>query len=132
MWCNISSVVILCLNISLMLVWFSYPKWSILISCRISGLYLSVTSLTKLSPSSIASDLLPFCLFLFLIISRGLLQVEAFSRILCLHKSIHSIRKPKECDNVVVIKLDIAKAYDRVSWTYICLVLRVLERLLLI
>ncbi|XP_049368158.1 uncharacterized protein LOC125833012 [Solanum verrucosum] len=36
---------------------------------------------------------------------------------------IHGIKKPKEGDNVV-IKLDMAKAYDRVSWSYTCLVLR--------
>nr|XP_010313000.1 uncharacterized protein LOC104644619 [Solanum lycopersicum] len=36
---------------------------------------------------------------------------------------IHGIKKPKEGSNVV-IKLDMVKAYDRVSWTYTCLVLR--------
>lgn len=36
---------------------------------------------------------------------------------------IHSIKKPKIGDNVV-IKLDMAKAYDRVSWSFICLVMR--------
>lgn len=35
----------------------------------------------------------------------------------------HSIKNPKEGDSVV-IKLDITKAYDRVSWSYTCLVLR--------
>ncbi|WMV32822.1 hypothetical protein MTR67_026207 [Solanum verrucosum] len=35
----------------------------------------------------------------------------------------HGIKKPNEGDNVV-IKLDITKAYDRVSWPYTCLVLR--------
>ncbi|KAK6803126.1 hypothetical protein RDI58_000910 [Solanum bulbocastanum] len=36
---------------------------------------------------------------------------------------IHQIRKPNIGSNVV-IKLDMAKAYDRVSWSYICIVLR--------
>ncbi|XP_055826362.1 uncharacterized protein LOC129894731 [Solanum dulcamara] len=36
---------------------------------------------------------------------------------------IHQIKKPNVGGNVV-IKLDMAKAYDRVSWSYICLVLR--------
>lgn len=35
---------------------------------------------------------------------------------------IHNIKKPNEGDSVV-IKLDMAKAYDRVSWSFICLVL---------
>ena len=36
---------------------------------------------------------------------------------------IHLIKQPNEGYNVV-IKLDMAKAYDRVSWSYTCLVLR--------
>ncbi|XP_015165490.1 uncharacterized protein [Solanum tuberosum] len=36
---------------------------------------------------------------------------------------IHGIKKPKEGDNVV-IKLDMTKAYDRVSWAFTSLVLR--------
>lgn len=36
---------------------------------------------------------------------------------------IHGIKKPKDGDNVL-IKLDMTKAYDRVSWSYTCLVLR--------
>jgi len=36
---------------------------------------------------------------------------------------IHQIEKPTIGSNVL-IKLDMAKAYDRVSWSYICLVLR--------
>lgn len=36
---------------------------------------------------------------------------------------IHGIKKSKEGDNVV-IKLDMAKAYDRISWDFICLVMR--------
>ncbi|WMV30174.1 hypothetical protein MTR67_023559 [Solanum verrucosum] len=36
---------------------------------------------------------------------------------------IHGIKKSKEGDNVV-IKLDMTKPYDRVSWSYTCLVLR--------
>lgn len=36
---------------------------------------------------------------------------------------IHQIKKPNEGGNFV-IKLDMAKAYDRVSWSYTCLVLR--------
>ncbi|KAK6780041.1 hypothetical protein RDI58_022225 [Solanum bulbocastanum] len=36
---------------------------------------------------------------------------------------IHQIKRPTIGSNVV-IKLDMAKAYDRVSWSYICLILR--------
>lgn len=36
---------------------------------------------------------------------------------------IHSIKKPDEGDNVI-IKLDMVKAYDRVYWSYICLILK--------
>lgn len=36
---------------------------------------------------------------------------------------IHHIKKPN-VDNNVVIKLDITKAYDRVSWSFTYLVLR--------
>ena len=36
---------------------------------------------------------------------------------------IHGIKSPTEGNNVV-IKLDMVKAYDRVSWSYTCLVLR--------
>ena len=35
----------------------------------------------------------------------------------------HRIKQPNKGDNVV-IKLDMAKAYDRVSWSYTCLVLQ--------
>ncbi|XP_004248595.1 uncharacterized protein [Solanum lycopersicum] len=43
--------------------------------------------------------------------------------ILLAQEIINGIKKPKEGSNVV-IKLDMVKAYDRVSWTYTCLVLR--------
>ncbi|KAM3200504.1 hypothetical protein P3L10_032866 [Capsicum annuum] len=36
---------------------------------------------------------------------------------------IHNIKKPNEGGNVV-IKLDLAKAYDRVLWTFSCLVIK--------
>ena len=36
---------------------------------------------------------------------------------------IHRIKKPN-IDSNVIIKLDMEKAYDRVSWSYTCLVLR--------
>ncbi|XP_055824261.1 uncharacterized protein LOC129892709 [Solanum dulcamara] len=36
---------------------------------------------------------------------------------------IHNIKKPNVGDNVV-IKLDMAKAYDRVSWSFTCMVMR--------
>ena len=36
---------------------------------------------------------------------------------------IHGIKLPKEGKNVV-IKLDMVKAYDRVSWAYTCIILR--------
>lgn len=36
---------------------------------------------------------------------------------------IHQIKKPVIGGNVI-LKLDMAKAYDRVSWFYICIVMR--------
>ncbi|XP_069152141.1 uncharacterized protein [Solanum lycopersicum] len=43
--------------------------------------------------------------------------------ILLAQEIFHGIKKPKDGSNVV-IKLDMVKAYDRVSWNYTCLVLR--------
>ena len=37
-------------------------------------------------------------------------------------ETIHPIKKPYIGSNVI-IKLDMAEPYDRVSWSYICLVL---------
>lgn len=49
-----------------------------------------------------------------------------FENIVLAHEVIHGIKKTNEGDNVV-IKLDMAKAYDRVSLYYICLVMRRME-----
>ena len=46
-----------------------------------------------------------------------------FENIMLAQEIIHQIKKPNIGSNVV-IKLDMAKAYDRVSWSYICLVIR--------
>ncbi|WMV15018.1 hypothetical protein MTR67_008403 [Solanum verrucosum] len=46
-----------------------------------------------------------------------------YENIMLAQEIIHQIKKPTIGSNVVV-KLDIDKAYDRVSWSYICLVLR--------
>lgn len=43
--------------------------------------------------------------------------------ILLAQELINDIKKPNRGGNVV-IKLDMAKAYNRVSWTYLCMVLR--------
>ena len=43
--------------------------------------------------------------------------------ILLAQEIIHGNKKPREGSNVV-IKLDMVKAYDRVSWTYTCIVLK--------
>lgn len=54
----------------------------------------------------------------------GFVKGRSISENIMLAQEItHSIKKPKPGDNVV-IKLDMAKAYDRVSWSFICLVLR--------
>lgn len=46
-----------------------------------------------------------------------------FENIMLAQEIIHQIRKLNIGSNVI-IKLDMAKAYDWVSWSYICLVLR--------
>ncbi|XP_055814558.1 uncharacterized protein LOC129884254 [Solanum dulcamara] len=46
-----------------------------------------------------------------------------FENIMLAQEIIHQIKKPNVGGNVV-IKLDMTKAYDRVSWSYNCLVLR--------
>ncbi|KAH0700756.1 hypothetical protein KY284_014971 [Solanum tuberosum] len=54
----------------------------------------------------------------------GFVRGRSISENIMLAQEItHNIKKPKEGDNVV-IKLDMAKAYDRVSWSFTCLVLR--------
>lgn len=49
--------------------------------------------------------------------------ISISENIMLAQEIIHGIRKPKDGNNVV-IKLDMAKAYDRVSWSFICIVLR--------
>lgn len=44
-------------------------------------------------------------------------------KIMLAQEIIHGIKKPNDGDNVVT-KLDMAKASDRISWSFICLVLR--------
>ena len=46
-----------------------------------------------------------------------------FENIMLAQEIIHGIKLPNEGNNVV-IKLDMVKAYDRVSLSYTCLVLR--------
>ncbi|XP_049378372.1 uncharacterized protein LOC125843202 [Solanum stenotomum] len=54
----------------------------------------------------------------------GFVRGRSISENIMLAQEItHNIKKPKEGDNVV-IKLNMAKAYDRVSWSFTCLVLR--------
>ncbi|WMV08067.1 hypothetical protein MTR67_001452 [Solanum verrucosum] len=67
---------------------------------------------------------LPFCLISSRRINRILLEEGASLKTLCwLKRLLITLKKPKEGDNVV-IKLDMANAYDRVSWSFTCLVLR--------
>ncbi|XP_049406447.1 uncharacterized protein LOC125870147 [Solanum stenotomum] len=61
---------------------------------------------------------------LFLENQSGFVRGRSISEnIMLAQEIIQGIKKPKEGDNVV-IKQDMAKAYDRVSWAYTCLVMR--------
>lgn len=51
---------------------------------------------------------------------RGRIILE---NIILAQEIIHGIKKPKE-GNDVVIKVYMSKAYDRMFWSFICLVLR--------
>jgi len=54
----------------------------------------------------------------------GFIKGRAISEnILLAQEIINDIKKPNRGGNVV-IKLDMTKAYDRVSWTYLCMVMR--------
>ncbi|WMV32834.1 hypothetical protein MTR67_026219 [Solanum verrucosum] len=54
----------------------------------------------------------------------GFVKGRSISEIIMLAQEItHYIKKPQEGDNVV-IKLDMAKAYDRVSWAFTCIAMR--------
>ncbi|XP_015166869.1 uncharacterized protein [Solanum tuberosum] len=57
-------------------------------------------------------------------IQSGFVRGRSITESIMLAQEItHDIKRPKEGDNVV-IKLDMTKAYDRVSWSFTCLVLR--------
>ncbi|XP_049399717.1 uncharacterized protein LOC125863742 [Solanum stenotomum] len=68
--------------------------------------------LTPILPSLISSN------------QSGFVKGRSISEnIMLAQEIIHQLKQPNIGSNVV-IKLDMAKAYDRVSWSYICLVLR--------
>ena len=49
-----------------------------------------------------------------------------FDNILVAFESFHSMQKHIGNDDFIVIKLDISKAYDRVEWPYLEVVMRIM------
>ncbi|KAK6803130.1 hypothetical protein RDI58_000914 [Solanum bulbocastanum] len=80
--------------------------------------------ITKIISKLICSRLAPILPDLISPNQSGFVQGRSISEnIMLAQEIIHQIKKPAIGSNVV-IKLDMAKAYDRVSWSYICIILR--------
>ncbi|XP_069150536.1 uncharacterized protein [Solanum lycopersicum] len=86
---------------------------------------ISLSNFTnKIISKIISTRLTPILPFLVSENQSGFVKGRSISEnIMLAQEVIHGIKLPKEGKNVV-IKLDMIKAYDRVSWTYTCLVLR--------
>ena len=86
---------------------------------------ISLSNFTSKIISKIVSNRLsPILLSLISPNQSGFVKGRSISQnIMLAQEIIHHIKKPNIGSNVI-IKLDIAKAYDRVSWSYICLILR--------
>ncbi|WMV41202.1 hypothetical protein MTR67_034587 [Solanum verrucosum] len=86
---------------------------------------ISLSNFTNKIISKLLSMRLPTILPLLLSDNQsGFVRGRSITESIMLAQEItHGIKKP-QIGNNVVIKLDMAKAYDRVSWSFICLVLR--------
>ncbi|KAH0772311.1 hypothetical protein KY290_016292 [Solanum tuberosum] len=86
---------------------------------------ISLSNFTsKIISKIVSSRLSPILPNLVSLNQTGFVKGRSISEnIMLAQEIIHHIKKPNIGSNVV-IKLDMAKAYDRVSWSYICLVLR--------
>ncbi|XP_055800325.1 uncharacterized protein LOC129869710 [Solanum dulcamara] len=80
--------------------------------------------ISKIISKLLSSRLAPILPHLISDNQSGFVQGRSiYENIMLAQEIMHNINKPKIGDNVV-IKLDMAKAYDRVSWSFICLVMR--------
>ena len=86
---------------------------------------ISLSNFTSKTISKIVSiRLSPILPYLISSNQSGFVKGRSISEsIMLAQEIIHQIKKPNIGSNVI-IKVDMAKAYDRVSWSYICLVLR--------
>ncbi|XP_015160335.1 uncharacterized protein [Solanum tuberosum] len=86
---------------------------------------ISLSNFTsKIISKLVSSRLGPILPSLVSLNQSGFIKGRSISEnIMLAQEIIHQIKKPNIGSNVI-IKLDMAKAYDRVSWSYICLVLR--------
>ncbi|KAK6781998.1 hypothetical protein RDI58_019794 [Solanum bulbocastanum] len=80
--------------------------------------------ITKIISKLLCSRLAPILPNLISFKQSGFVRERSiFENMMLAQEIIHQIKKPTIGSNVV-IKLDMAKAYDRVSWSYICIILR--------
>ena len=86
---------------------------------------ISLSNFTnKIISKIMSSRLAPILPNIILENQSGFVKGRSISEnIMLAQEIIHGLKLPKDGRNMV-IKLDMVKAYDRVSWTYTCLILR--------